>query len=391
MSASTFPVVGARRTACGNYPTLRTSFSFDRVAAMDYAMAVRFNRSRSQTNARLALLGAMLVCGVGAAWAGELIIFSGRVGPASPQDFDRREPLLPAEVRSGARAIPSADLQLGSFLLTPQTMTPTTGLTRRQAELLDQRRNWLMQSPDAILKQATDREDTKSSDPRDEREAPKSATERFLEGSDAKTDPEQKLKQGESPQKQSRDRNATNSRGNESRDARNSPEDSTSAKNGDSKTGLETRATGTARGSEGNNFFSTAESRGGGMGRVFNEARERDRQRERDASLDTFKRNFNNPWAQPVTAGGGSALTTGGGLSATMGLPSGDSRRPASIGGLNMGGGRPTTDLGPRGGLGDFDAKGALNSGGPQSLLQNNEPPRVAPKPIVLEIPKRKF
>lgn len=377
-------------TSCGNYPTPRPAFSFDRAAAMDYAMTMHFSTTRSQPDAWLALLGALLVAGTVRAWAGEAIIFSGRAGPASSQNFDRREPLLPSEARSGDKAVPSADLQLGSFLLTPQTMTPTTGLTRRQAELLDQRRNWLMQSPDAILKQATERDDTRSRDAQDDREAPKSATERFLEGPDAKSDPEQKLKPGESSQKQSRERNGANSRGNESRESRNSPDDSTSARNSDGKTGLETRTPGTGRGSEGNNFFSAAESRGG-MGRVFNEARERDRQRERDASLDAFKRNFNNPWAQPVTAGSGPTLTSGGGLPGGMGLPGGDARRPAAIGGLNLGGGRSTTDLGPRGGLGDFDAKGPLNFGGPQNLLQNNEPPRVAPKPVVLEIPKRKF
>ncbi len=354
-------------------------------------MTMRLSLSRSLPNARLALLGAVLVAGAGASWAGEPIIFSGRVGPASSQNFDQREPLLPSEVRSGAKSIPSADLQLGSFLLPSQTMTPTTGLTRRQAEALDQRRNWLMQSPDAILKHATESDDAKSRDPRDDREAPKSATERFLEGSDAKTDAEQKLKQGGSAQNQSHERDSANRRGNESRDARNSSEDSGGTRNIESKTGLETRTPGTTRGSEGNNFFSTAESRGGGMGRVFNEARERERQQERDASLDAFKRNFNNPWAQTVTVGSSSTLTSGGGLPAGMGLPSGDFRRPASIGGLNAGGGRPTTDLGPRGGLGDFDPKNPLNYGTPDTVLRNNEPPRAAPKPIVLEIPKRKF
>jgi hypothetical protein len=48
-------------------------------------------------------------------------------------------------------------------------------------------------------------------------------------------------------------------------------------------------------------------------------------------------------------------------------------------------------DLGPRGAMGDFDPKNPLNYGAPETVLRNNEPPRVAPKPVVLELPKRKF
>ena len=50
-----------------------------------------------------------------------------------------------------------------------------------------------------------------------------------------------------------------------------------------------------------------------------------------------------------------------------------------------------TVDLGPRGGAWDFDPKNPLNYGAPSTVLRNNEPPRPASKPIVLEVPKRKF
>jgi hypothetical protein len=355
---------------------------------------MHFSGSLARRSAGLALLAAALAGGAFAARAGEPIRFSGRTGSASTQEFDRREPLLPAEARGAGKAPPRADLQFDQLLLPSQTMTPTTGLTRRRAEALDQRRNWLLQSPDAILKQATDRDDGKSRDARDDREAPKSSVERYLEGTDAKADAEQKLKQGNSPDAQARERERERernaNRGNESRDGQ---EKTLAGKAGESRTGLETRAAAGMRASAENSFFGTADARGGGFGRVVSEAREQERQRERNASLDAFKRNFNNPWAQ-TTAGGGALLGAGnsgaGGLS-TMGLPGGDLRRPASIGALNTGG-RSAVDLGPRGGgVDNFDPKNPLNYGGPETVLKQNEAPRAAPKPVVLEIPRRKF
>ena len=154
----------------------------------------------------------------------------------------------------------SADLQFDTFLLPTQTATPTTGLTRRQAEALDQRRNWLLQSPDAILKQATERDDPRTRDPREEREAPKSVTERYLEGNDAKADPEQKLKSGEPQERQARERErereAKADRGNEPREGRDGQENPFAGKSGDGRTGLETRATGELRGSDSRLFGS---------------------------------------------------------------------------------------------------------------------------------------
>lgn len=364
---------------------------------MDYPITVHFSGSPAWRSARLALLGVVLAGGMLAARAGEPIRFSGRTGAASVQDFDRREPLLPAEARGGGKSVPRADLQFDQFMLPSQSMTPTTGLTRRQAEALDQRRNWLLQSPDAILKQATERDDGKPRDPRDEREAPKSSVERYLEGSDAKADPDQKLKQGDVPQKQSRDRerererNSSGNRGNDSREGRDGQENSATGKSGENRTGFEIRASGTPRGAADNGFFGTTDARGGAMSRVVSEAREQERMRERDASLEAFKRNFNNPWAQPTSAGGGTLLGSGGGATGPLGLPGSDFRRPASMGGLNPGG-RSGVDFGPRGGgLGDFDPKNPLNYGAPETVLKQNEAPRVAPKPVVLEIPKRKF
>jgi len=361
---------------------------------MDYPHSMHFSGSCARRSAALALLGAALAGGAFAVPAGEPIRFSGRTGSASAQDFDRREPLLPAEARGAGKAPPRADLQFDQFLLPSQAMTPTTGLTRRQAEALDQRRNWLLQTPEAVLKQATDRDDGDTRDPRDERDAPKSSVERYLEGTDAKADAEQKLRQGNSPQTQARERerererNASGNRGNEPRDGQ---ENAITGKSGEGRTGFETRTAAGPRGAADNTFFGTTDARGGALGRVFSEAREQERQRERDASLEAFKRTFNNPWAQTTSGGGGALLGSGGGGPATMGLPGGDFRRPSTIGGLNPGG-RSPVDLGPRGGgLGDFDPKNPLNYGAPETVLRQTEAPRVAPKPVVLEIPKRKF
>ncbi len=353
---------------------------------MDYPVTMQFSGFCARRSAWRALLGTALASAALVARAGEPIRFSGRAGAASTLDFDHREPLLPAEARSGRKSIPSADLQMDAFLVPSQTMTPTTGLTRKQAEALDQRRNWLLQSPDAVLKQATERDDGKAGDPRDEREAPKSSVERSLEGNNTKADPEQKLKQGSSPQTRERERNTNGNRGNEPRDGQ---ENSATGKAGEGRTGFEARASGSTRAAD-NSFFSTSDARGGAMSRAFSEAREQERQRERDASIEAFKRSFNNPWAQTASGGGSSLTTPGGGAPATMGLPGADFRRPSSIGGLNPGG-RTAVDLGPRGGLGDFDPKNPLNYGGADTVLKQNDAPRAAPKPVVLEIPKRKF
>ena len=354
------------------------------------------NASLVRRPVRLALLGTVLLAGVGATLAGEAIRFSGRQGPvnSSAQDFDRREPLLPAEARGAGKAPLRADLQFDTFLLPTQTATPTTGLTRRQAEALDQRRNWLLQSPDAILKQATERDDPRTRDPREEREAPKSVTERYLEGNDAKADPEQKLKSGEPQERQARERErereAKADRGNEPREGRDGQENPFAGKSGDGRTGLETRANGELRGSE-SRFFGSAEARASAMSRTFNDARQQERQREREASLDAFKRNFQNPWAQTAGGSGNALVTSGGAVAGPLGMPGSDFRRGPSIGGLDSGA-RSPVNLGPRGGgLDNFDPKNPLNYGAPETVLKQTEAPRVAPKPVVLELPKRKF
>ncbi len=332
---------------------------------------------------RLTLLGAGCVWGTLAAPAGEAIIFSGRTSGASPQEFDRREPLMPTDARSTARemARPELPTDLG---LPSQSVTPTTGLTRKQAEALDQRRNWMFQSPEAILKQAGKGESNGKSPIERVDDQPKSVAERFLEGKEDKDGKADKLNDG--VQKELRDRKDTEER-NESNRTR--QDKAAKAKGEENTTGLEMKPSGVIRSSDERNFFTIGESRGTSL---FSEARDRERQRERDASIDSFKRNFSNPWAQNNLGGNGGLPGSGfgNGTASAMGMPGVDVRRGPGLGGLNPGG-RAMTDLGPRPGFGGFDAKGPLNYGTPETVLRQNEAPRSAPKPVVLEAPKRKF
>ncbi|KAF0176986.1 MAG: hypothetical protein FD161_2707 [Limisphaerales bacterium] len=358
---------------------------------MNYAVTMHFGGTALRSALRPALLGAALAWGAQALPAGEPIRFSGRTGPAvAAQDFDRREPLVPAEARTSGAGFARSGLPMDALLMQPQAVTPTTGLTRRQLEAQDQRRNWIFQSPEAILKQGSERDDENklTRDDRNDREKPKSAVERFLEGKDDQGEPADKMKPGDATQRTMRDRkdNAGNSARN-SRDTRDQRDDN--AKVGENSTSLDTRAMGSQRGGEERGLFSAADARGGSIGRAMSEARERERQRERDASLDAFKRSFNNPWAQPAASGMDPARPFGGGGAVNAGIPSGFERR-APAGALGQGN-RPTVDLGPRGGLGDFDPKNPLNYGGPETVLKQETAPRAAPKPVVLEIPKRKF
>ncbi len=352
---------------------------------MQYLSDMNLAGSTGLRAVRLALLGAACAWGASQTPAGEPIRFSGRTGGASAQEFDRREPLLPTDARSTARemARPELPTDLG---LPSQSVTPTTGLTRKQAEALDQRRNWMFQSPEAILRQAGKADNDSKSPTERPDDQPKSVAERFLEGKEDKDGKVEKINDG--VQKELRDRKEAEER-NESN--RNRQDKIARAKGEENTTGLEMKTAGPMRSSEERNFFTIGEPRGTSL---LSEARDRERQRERDASIDSFKRTFSNPWAQNNTGGGGLVGTGfggGGGSPATaMGLPGVEVRRGPGLGGLNPGG-RPATDFGPHTGFGNFDAKGPLSYGPPESTLRQNEAPRTAPRPIVLEAPKRKF
>lgn len=355
---------------------------------MNYAVTMHFGGTALRSALRPALLGAALAWGAQALPAGEPIRFSGRTGPAAwQQDFDRREPLLPAEARSGARPLSRPDLSVDAFAIPSQAVTPTIGLTRRQREAQDQQRNWIFQPPDAILKRATERDDLQARNPRDETEPSKSSVERFLDKPEGKSDSPDKARNGDSGQKQVRDQqgNAGNSQRRPD-ESRGDP-----ARSEATTTGLETRPSGGGRGGDDRSLFNFGEARSGGLGRALDEAKDRERQAERNASIAAFRRTLGNPWAQPAgggtelaRSGTGAALMPGGGL-----LGAGPERR-GTVGPPGQPG-RATTDLSPRGGLGGFDPKNPLNYGTPESVLKQNDAPRAAPRPIVLEIPKRKF
>ncbi|MEN9575039.1 MAG: hypothetical protein RL514_2894 [Verrucomicrobiota bacterium] len=351
-------------------------------------MTMHFSGMDLRTSLRLALLGVALLSGVVALPAGEPIRFSGRTGAATPQDFDHREPLLPVEARAGARGMGRGDFSPDMLLMPAPSVTPTTGLTRRQLEAQDQRRNWIFQTPDAILKQGSESADENplTRDDREDKQQPKSAIERFLENSDGKADAADKMKTSDAAHRPMRDRKDNPNQSN--RNSRDATTDN--GKTGELATGLETRAMGNTRGGEERNLFSASDARGSALGRVFSEGRERERDRERAASLETFRQSFNNPWAQPAAGGLDPARPFGTGAAGNAGMaPAGLDRRN-SAGALGQTG-RSATDLGPRSGLGDFDPKNPLNYGTAETVLKQNEAPRPAPKPIVLEVPRRKF
>lgn len=343
---------------------------------MNYAQRMHFDGSILRRHFRTALLGVALGFGAHGLVAGEPIRFSGRAGLPAQQDFDRREPLLPAEARSFTRPNQAMDT-----ILTPvQPVTPTTGLTRRQLEAQEQKRNWIFQSSETILRQSTERDDAQHD--RNDREKPKSSVERFIEGADSKADPAgQTTKSGDSSPRSTRDRKDT--AGNTTHSTR-----ADGTKSNEDSTDLEMRRTGNSRGLGEVNFFGGADARNGSIGRAMSEAR--DRQRDRDASLDAFKRTLNNPWAQPAAGGADPSRVVGNTSPGNVSLPTVGIDRHGVGGPLGQPG-RSVMDLGPRGGLGDFDPKNPLNYGAPETVLRNNEPQRVAPKPVILEVPKRKF
>ena len=98
-----------------------------------------------------------------------------------------------------------------------------------------------------------------------------------------------------------------------------------------------------------------------------------------------------HPLVADALYGGAPALGLGGGnnLPTTAGASVGELRRPA-LGAAGLGAGpRSKTDFGP--GASVFDPKNPLNYGGAETVFKTPDEPRPQPKPIVLEIPKRKF
>jgi hypothetical protein len=317
----------------------------------------------------------------------EPIRFSGRTGPAVVQEFDRREPLLPTEASLSGKAKLQPELPLSAFMPPSQAMTPTTGLTRRQLEAQDQKRNWLLQSPETILRQA-ERQDEANRDPLSRDDSPKSAASRFLENSDTTADKSSKPRNETPSDKGRRERD---SRGQDT--SRESQGNELGIRPGDARNTLDTRQVGSSPGMDGPSLFTAGATRAGSYGRMVNDARERERQRENAASLEAFQRSFNNPWAQPATSSGGGNPLAGNvanGLSAPGGFMGNDLAR--RVPGANLGQTtRGPMNLGPVGKDG-FDPSNPLNYGAPDTVMQPSAAPtRSAPAPVKLEAPRRKF
>lgn len=363
---------------CGKNPTPRAAFPFDRRAAVGYPNTMRSGPSPLRVAAWLLLPGAVLI-------AGEPIRFSGRSGPAQSRELVERAPLLPTEARND-RVVTRPDLPMDTFLVPGQAITPTTGLTRRQMEEQERRRNWLQQSPESIQQDASKSESDRAREARDDQ---RDRGERD-NSADGKSPSGRQLNDPDGAGDSARNRNPGPARKAEGN--RPAPRTGESGQDNDqrARTGWEPRSSANVRGGPGDSgWFGAGDARGGGVGRMFSDARERERERERAASLDDFKRTFANPWAQ--TAGGvNPAGGRGPAPAAGLSVPGGDFRR-TTAGGLAPGG-RAGMELGARGGLGDFDPKNPLNYGAAGTVLRQPEPPRTLDrKPIVLEVPKRKF
>ena len=336
------------------------------------------------------LLAVALATGGLAGMAGEPIRFSGRTGLAAKQEFDRREPLLPDEARANGKSGLRPELAIEAFALPSQAVTPTTGLTRRQREAQDQRQNWLLQSPESVLRQAEGREDPDRND-RSRNGRSQSAADRFLETPEERADQRDQQKSESSSDRYRRDRNSSQRAQDPARETRDPQGNELKSQPGEGKHGLETRQQGTSPGFESSGVFGAGDARGGTFGRVLNEARERERQRENTASLDAFRRSFNNPWAQsPTTSAGNPLGTSPSGLPAPGGLPGSDlqHRNAAANLGLST---RGPASLGTLRSQESFDPKNPLNYGATDSMLQPSSAARPAPAPIKLEAPRRKF
>ncbi|NBV24492.1 MAG: hypothetical protein EBS05_21560 [Proteobacteria bacterium] len=326
----------------------------------------------------------LAVAVAGTAMAGEPIRFSGRTGPAQPLDFDRREPFLPTEAstdRFGQRS----GLPTDGFLYSTQPITPTTGLTRKQLEAQEQRRNWLMQSPETLLKQATERDGKFVDEANPEETRLKTPAERMKEERDGKNNAEDRYR-NDPMHSQDRDRNRPRTSVNERRDANGNliP--------GENKNGFETRNGDLVRTREDGGFFNSSEARGNSLSRTFTENKDRERQREREASLDAFKRTFSNPWSQTTAVGGMPTIggSSGGGPLAGPGTGPGDMRRSTGIGGGFDTGSRGASSLGTGGS--SFDPKNPLNYGTADTVFkQPATTTRSEAAPVILTIPKRKF
>ena len=314
-----------------------------------------------------------LACG---ATAGEPIRFSGRTGPVQELALERRAPFIPTEASSDRNVMRTDQATDGLFHAT-QSVTPTTGLTRKQLEAQEQRRNFLLQTPEALLLPSSDRVGRADDETVKDDGRAKAAGERVHADRESRG-PLEERNRSELMQKPARDRNIQ----------RHPSEANGGLKPGEGSVGFEARTGGLGRGAEPGGLAAFSDVRGGFVSRAVSEAKDRERQRERDASLDAFKQTFNNPWTQNALVGGAPSLSAGNSLPLAPGVLGNDVRRGSSGLGLAPSS-RSGLDLGPR--SSGFDPQNPLNYGASETVLKNNEAPRAAPKPVVLEIPKRKF
>ncbi len=333
-----------------------------------------------------ASLLAVLLFASGTAAAGEKIIFSGRSDGRAAVDLNRKDPLAGVGLRTPKLGGDPMDAALS---LVPAAPTATSSpMTKKQKEELEQRRNWIFQDPDKAAEKKLDAagEREKDSDPDAK---PKSSIERYYEGSDRKA-------------------TADNQTGSESRDLVGGAK-----RDG---TGRETGRRGFARdgkqadGEGGNDFLGDSSARDSArqpreVGPGFNSqadlrgfefakrvpldsAKERARDAEREADMAAFQRIL-NPAAAAPQQGGAFTLIAPGTVVFMPGSAQRNFSSPVDFGqaaGLRASG----LDGARLGGAGVFDTKANNGTFAPLAPLAEPEK-KMEPRPIILEIPKRKF
>ncbi|MBI3875956.1 MAG: hypothetical protein HY300_08365 [Verrucomicrobia bacterium] len=340
-------------------------------------------RSRGVTNASLL---AMLLFASGTVLAGEKIIFSSRSDGRAAVDLNRKDPLAGTGLRTPKLGADPMDAALSIVPAAPTAAS--SPMTKKQKEELEQRRNWIFQDQDKAAEKKLNaiNEREKDTDPDAK---PKSSIERYYEGSDRKA-------------------TADNQSGSESRDF-------TGRAKRDG-TGRETGRRDFARdgkqnnGDGGNDFLGDSAARDAARqpresGPGFNSqtdlrgfefakrvpldsAKERARDAEREADMAAFQRIL-NPAAAAPQQGGAFTLIGPGTVVFLPGSAQRNFSNPGDFGqstGLKAGG----LDGARLGGENMFDTK--LNSGtllSPAPLTELEK--KMEPRPIVLEIPKRKF
>ncbi len=271
----------------------------------------------------------------------------------------------------------------GPFNLAAPAVTPTSGHSRRDRELLDRRKNWMFQETDSFLIDSTDPSREKDEPKLFREEGTPDSMRRYMEkgykdGRDAESN-----KSSEDSGKRS-SKSDMNWRPSQLNTIRSGPLTQTL-----SGTGLSQPA-----------VMLEAQPLSGGdpmkldrMKRISSAFKKESVDLRRKEDLDSFRKminnpfqsggsSFDNPFGQSNPKTGSESLP---GVQITRGLrPTAGLGAPAARGSAFGGAGAPL-------GGGAFDSRGSSIGGSSGLGSEASRPIKLAPRPIILEIPKRDF